>query len=374
MALLRLAPEILFKIFDLLDNDFFDHDLGLLTVCKRWSEFALPTYHQTLDILDWQLRKFIAGELVKTPYFLERNLRTLTIELRGFLINAPCIEGSYAKVPGEGPFRTWKQDLNNDLIQLATIVQRSRGLRTLHIKAKNYDEDCRSDCGLTYLTLSSIQGFLSLENLSVLVLDLPLYFYYLPGGKEVSRHICSDISALFSTLQVLQIRKQHICPDILKPKDPNARLSLRTVAICLSLADPGETRYRKGHSRRCITRCRDWRQLKEDMVEQAQILATQMAEPKVVKIITHELPGLKRASLDVLTGKTTQLWSRHSWDKDGAVIYSDSDSDSDSDTDSDIVSLEEADLETIGWVTDEEDWEGEWEEELQEDSSSSSED
>jgi hypothetical protein len=99
---------------------------------------------------------------------------------------------------------------------------------------------------------------------------------------------------------------------------------LSEVVINLSLAEnivPGVTAA--AHLKRCGS-SQDGGglpQLKADLCKQAEALAaTQMASPKVVRILTHSLPQFETRSLDVLTGKTMTLEDGSAWDEDGKTV------------------------------------------------------
>ena len=57
-----------------------------------------------------------------------------------------------------------------------------------------------------------------------------------------------------------------------------------------------------------------------DLRNQAQILATQMAAPKVVRILTHVRPSYEMRAFDVLTGENLGLRCNAEWDADGEPI------------------------------------------------------
>ena len=56
------------------------------------------------------------------------------------------------------------------------------------------------------------------------------------------------------------------------------------------------------------------------MEKQAQALVAQMAAPKIVRILTHELPSIEMQAFDVLTGKNVRLSDSAEWDDDGETI------------------------------------------------------
>ncbi|UNI13852.1 hypothetical protein JDV02_000550, partial [Purpureocillium takamizusanense] len=119
-----------------------------------------------------------------------------------------------------------------------------------------------------------------------------------------------------------------ICPDVLKPRDPNDGLYLNVVVINLSLTTnlPGITSA--AHSKRCGSQGGGLLQLKAEIQEQAEALATRMASPKIMRILTHSLPQFTTQSLDILTGKTMILDDDMGWDEDGKTVEDDSEPES----------------------------------------------
>ncbi|KAI2778895.1 hypothetical protein F4815DRAFT_446948 [Daldinia loculata] len=341
MSLLRLPPETLTQIFDQIGSYFFREDLGRLTVCKQWFEFAHPACFKCITLSQKTLWSLIASGIMKRPSPLKDSLVILDLELRGY---QPCISTSYPQedaqelnylespasneAPGDNPDKTWIEVLDNDLAQLATIAQQSRRLRTLRIRAWSYPFPGILDSPKDYLSLPTMQSLLSLENLSVLVLDLPAGFLYPSGEQGECCHICPAIGTLLRTLQTLHLRMHSICPDVLKPRDPNDNLHLSVVAINLSLTTnlPGITSA--AHAKRCGSQVGGLFQLIADIQEQAEVLATRMASPKTVRILTHSIPHFETQSFDVLTGKTMLLDHDMAWDEDGKTVKEDSEPES----------------------------------------------
>ncbi|RYC57053.1 hypothetical protein CHU98_g9156 [Xylaria longipes] len=342
MSLLRLPPETLAQIFDHIGSSFFHEDLGRLTVCKQWLEFALPACFKCIKFSQETLRILITSGAVKRPSPLKRSLETLDLELRGYhysygstfdpqqnaqesnVLDATASNKAFSDIPT----KTWINVLNDDLAQLAVITQQSRRLRTLRIRAWGSPSPDALDNPEDYLSLPTIQAFLSVENLSVLVLDLSVSFLNSSGEQGKSFHICPAIGALLRTLQTLHIRMRSICPDVLKPRGPDGSLHLSVVVINLSLItnQPGTTSA--AHSKRCGSLAGGLLQLKADIEEQAQALAARMASPKIMRVLTHSLPQFETQSLDVLTGKTMVLDDDMAWDEDGKTVVEDSEPES----------------------------------------------
>ncbi|KAF4435311.1 hypothetical protein FALBO_17460, partial [Fusarium albosuccineum] len=231
MSLLRLPPETLKQIFDHIGSSFFRQDLGRLTICKKWFEFAGPGLSKCITLSQETLRRLICSSVAKTPSLLKDSLETLDLELGGYqawistlhrrpdpqesiALNAPASN----EAPGDNAVEAWIKVLDNDLTQLATIVQQSRRLRILRIRAWNSPSPDPLDRPQDYLSVPTMQALLSVENLSVLALNLSVGFRDSSG--ENGSHICPAIGALLRTLRTLHLRMHSICPDVLKPQYP----------------------------------------------------------------------------------------------------------------------------------------------------------
>ncbi|KAH7205907.1 hypothetical protein DER44DRAFT_775247 [Fusarium oxysporum] len=322
MPLLRLPTEILRQIFDQLDSSFFHEDLGRLTVCKEWFGFALPACFKSIALSQEALRNLIISRATKKASPLESSLETLDLDLRGYQYDTSPPQESDLQ-PATPGFRrnlleTWKKTLNDDLAQFAIIVQQSHRLRTLRVRAWRSTHPFSTPEG--YLSLSTVQALLSVQNLSVLVLDLS--GTSLEQGNK--RHICPSIAALLPTLRTLHLWMRSICPEVLKTQDLDSKLRLSTVVVKLSLLPdlPGITSA--SHSQQCGSQGGGWTQLKADIREQAEALVTRMASPKTIRILTQTLPRFDTRSLDVLTGKTMKLDGNAAWDDDGETTQEDS--------------------------------------------------
>lgn len=344
MSLLRLPSETLKQIFDQTGSSFFREDLGRLTVCKLWFEFALPACFKSITLSQETLQSLVNSGIIKKPSLLKNSLETLDLELRGYEsalhlqehaqeTNAP--ESNLTVLNGSprdnhNPASSGIETLNNHLAQLAIVVQQAHRLRTLRIRAWSAatPEHDPSDSSQDYLSIPTMQALLSVENLRVLVLDLSVGVLDSPGQQGDDHHICPAIGALVPTLQTLHLRMRSICPDVLKPQHLNDSLPLNAVVINLSLTTnlPGITSA--SHSKRCGSRGGGLLQLRADMQKQAESLATRMASPKAMRILTHSLPQFETQSLDVLTGKTMMLDDGVAWDADGKTVQEDSEPES----------------------------------------------
>ncbi|KAH7248558.1 uncharacterized protein BKA55DRAFT_569427 [Fusarium redolens] len=320
MPLLQLPPETLRQIFDQLDSSFFHEDLGRLTICKQWFDFALPACLKCIALSQEVLRNLIISTAIKKPSPLENSLETLDLNLRGYQYGI--------STPYGNPVKTSKKALNDDLAQLAIIVQQSHRLRTLCVRAWSSSSPNALSRPEDYLSLSTVRALLSVENLSVLVLDLSGSSLNPSGQQGHECHICPSIGALLHTLRTLHLRMRSICPDVLKTQNLDSTLHLSTVAINLSLIADQPNLTSAAHSKPCGSQGGGLIQLQADIREQAEALVTRMASPKTMRILTHSLPLFEIKSLDILTGKRMILDDDAAWDDDGKTVQEDSEPES----------------------------------------------
>ncbi|CVK99304.1 uncharacterized protein FMAN_02157 [Fusarium mangiferae] len=328
MSLLRLPTETLRQIFDQLDSSFFQEDLGRLTVNKKWFDLALPACLKCIALSREALWNLVVSKETKRPSSLENNLEALSLDLRGYDSDLSNARGSTSqpRSPQENPAKAWERGLNDDLSQLAVMVQRSPRLRTLRVRAWSYPSAYRFPLE-GYLSLSTMRALLSVENLGVLVLDLAGTSLD-PSAQQVNEHICPFISDLLRTLQTLHLRMRSICPDVLKIQEPDKKLRLSAVVINLSLDTRQSDITSAAHSVPCGSLFGGLIQLRDDIQKQAEVLVTHMESPKTMRILTHTLPQFDTLSLDVLTGKIMRLEDDASWDEDGKTVREDSEPES----------------------------------------------
>jgi hypothetical protein len=343
MPLLRLPAETLVHIFNEVGSPFFSEDLGRLTVCKLWFEYALPTLFRSILLSEQKLQRLIGAGLLKAPSPLESSLQSLTLELignpaSGSILNRQGLGQDIVRLDSSeaSGLSEWRAHLfrKNSLAQLATAVPQFRRLRTLRIEVRSTS---LSDDAGDYLSLPTLQAFLSVRNLSVLEIDINISARFLqerdkPRTGEV-HHICPAISALLPTLQTLHIRIPRICPDILRLQGPDDGLRLSEVIIGLNLRIGRPMMTAQFHSTRCNDVSGGFLQLKDDMRKEAEALAARMQSPKCLRIQTHNRPHFSAVSLDVLTGKTTILKEEMYWlwaedDVDAVIEHSEEDDES----------------------------------------------
>jgi hypothetical protein len=209
--------------------------------------------------------------------------------------------------------------LNNTLHKIVDITRQAPRLYELSIKAYDSRRSRPLDEPKEYIPLLPIYAALSMENLNVLVLDLPGGFFIQYEAEEERRHICLAIGALLDQVQHLRLRMIDICPEVLKPRDLKKSLRLKSVIVHMGLAPEGTDVSHLSHSLRCGTLGGAAAQLNREMTEQASSLAAQMASPKLVRIITKSYPDGKSSYLDVLTGKKMMLEETADWDEEGEI-------------------------------------------------------
>lgn len=202
----------------------------------------------------------------------------------------------------------WTTELDNDMLRLAEAVKNSRNLRSLRIIATA--EMCSSiifSPRRVYLYTFTIRPFLSTHSLATLELDFAGTQLIQSEDEGQDLHVCMDIAALLTTLVCLRLRMRSICADALKPVQHAKNLHLNEVLVNLSLADEVPLISSATHATCCHTPSPGFLQLKHDIQEQAQVLVTQMATPKMVRLLNHRLLISEMEMFDILTGETTVL-------------------------------------------------------------------
>lgn len=352
MPLLRLPSEVLKQIFDYISPSFFHEDLGRLTVCKEWLDFALPAYFRSITVSQKTLSRLVKSPVAQRPFLLRNSLETIDLELWGLSCPSTVDAQDPAQdsilpedvapdeISRDGLVSPWTRTLNAGLTQLAIMAQQAHKLRTLRMQARMSLPPNPLDRPEDYLSLRSMRALLSVDNLNVLKLDLCGSSLILSGEEGNDCHICPAINTLLRSLRTLHLRLRNVCPDVLKPPDINDSLHLSEVVINLSLTTnlPGITSA--AHAKRCGSGGGGLPQLKAEIQEQAETLATRMMSPRLMRILTHTLPFFKIQSLDILTGKTMELGDDVAWDEDGKFVEENSEPESEIEDDESSVSLD----------------------------------
>lgn len=363
MSLLRLPLEILVEIIDYLPPSFFREDIGRLTVCKAWYELARSAFFQSVELTQDSLHHFCISPVEPD---IDVYVKSLSLTLEGYkqsytritwrsvspqFPRSPYDEGRAASEPPPrsstgsdsestqyvvpnfipSPVLVWLRRLDEDLYQLAGIMQQSFKLHTLTIRAMRSEEedplDIMEDYG--YLYSPTLWSLVTLSNLHLtsLVLDITPGFQHDPDKGEC--HVCPAVATHLETLTKLHVRMRHICPDVLKlPEGENGEsgrpLRLENVVINLAMFVDRPGSDVAIHSMRCGLRrsvLTNVGKLKKSLREQAEALATRMEAPdKTVRILTCHVPRAGLQSLDVLTGKNMYLDRDAAWDDDGSSV------------------------------------------------------
>jgi hypothetical protein len=156
--------------------------------------------------------------------------------------------------------------------------------------------------------------------------------------------MCSSIAALLLMLQRLRLRMRNICTNVLKTREHSNNLCLDAVLINLSLSNESLLTTSVVHATCCGFYLGGFLSLKANMDKQAQSLVTRMANPKVVRILTHALPCIEMRAIDVMTGRNVRLREGAEWDDDGEII-----NDEVSDEESEIPDLSLDDDDNLDW-------------------------
>ncbi|KAH9883305.1 hypothetical protein F4778DRAFT_697825 [Xylariomycetidae sp. FL2044] len=340
MSLLRLPAEILTQIMDGVGSSYFREDLGRLTICRQWFSFARTACFKDLQLCQKSLRSLLSSQDVgKSLLLISDSVETLDLELEG-LGNGSSARGpqSYsqdANVPDNSNFdgnlehalSAARAVLDNDMAQLAIMAKRSRRLRTIRMQTLGGYCPLLPRCG--YLSVATIRALLSVQNLTVLELDLCGTSLMPQEGHSDDFHVCTSIGALLTTLRRLRLRMRSICADALRPQHHETSLRLSEVLINLSLSNESTMTTSMTHSTPCSSTGGRFLKLKADIEDQAEALATRMISPKIVRVLTHSLPQLEMRSLDILSGKCMILADDMAWEDDGKTEEDCSDSESD---------------------------------------------
>jgi hypothetical protein len=349
MSFLELPPEILIKIFDTVGAANLRSDLSRVTVSRQWNKYAHTACFQDLCITQQTLRGLVSSPCLQADAHPFTDIvRSISLNLIGFddwsLLDLETYW--YPRLP-------WEAKLKEDLDFFATMTQTSPKLRSIRIRAT--EEPCMSCPGpprQDYLYLSTMRILLSANNLSNLDLDLcgtrliTSRNHQHVGGLEshIDRgtHICPNIAAHLTNLRTLRLRMRNICPDVIKPQTGSTKLRLEKVLINLSLDDESPGGTSNSFARRCGSVPGpfvpgDFLQLRADMEKHAQVLANQMAAPKIVRVLTHTFPYRQLNAFDALTGQTFKLSHdarvHRDWDADEETIEDEPESEAEVETD-----------------------------------------
>ncbi|CAI6332118.1 unnamed protein product [Periconia digitata] len=322
MQLLDLPTEILGDIFHHVGSPHFFSDASRLLVCKQWFQLARLECSQNLYISLKSLRRLVSFPDVDS---IQGNLQTLDLSLSGFehwldveldengcrvrsikginLSERSLFETDDKILQCHGQDRvdlkTWTDELNDTLLRLATIVRNSRSVCTLRIYATRRWGWSRSQISsLTpHLSAATLSTFLSTSKLTTLDLDTAHIDF-----KMGDCHLCLFVARHLNTLRHLRLRIQRLCVDALTPASRTGKLELETMLVNIS-----HRPYSKSSNA-----------LWEKLIQQGQLLAEQMASPKMARILRKAPPHFRGIqAYDVLARESMSLGFGDAWDAEG---------------------------------------------------------
>lgn len=327
MLLLQLPPETLRLIFEQIGPSFFQEHVNRLTICKQWYAFALPECLRRVILSGDALKRLVNAGVFKPPSTLRDSCEVLSLHLGGDPTLPSALGHSLTPNNEDASMALDEvsqddtllnsQALDNDLQQLALLTRGSRKLRSLSIRAWCFPSSGFLGSQGDYLSLPTMRSLLSVDNLVVLLLDLPVGFCDSHEHQGDGCQLCPTIGALLGSLRALQLRTRTICPTALKPQSHSSSLRLSKLVVNLSLATNLPWQTSATHAKRCGSDGGGMLQLKADLQKQAESLVPRMTAPKILRILTHSLPSIETLALDVVTGKSMILDDSMAWDQDG---------------------------------------------------------
>jgi hypothetical protein len=144
MPLLQLPTETVLQILIYVGSTFFRSDLSRLTVCKQWKELAHTVCFQEFYVPQQTLRRLMSSPYVESSLaLLKDNVKTLDVGLKGFedWDSIPTSQhesqdmATWSGTQGHAVRAAWTTELNQDLLDLATIFSQSRKLCIIRIQA-----------------------------------------------------------------------------------------------------------------------------------------------------------------------------------------------------------------------------------------------
>lgn len=319
MLLLQLPPEILLYILGYLGPGFFLQDIYRLTISKKWYGLGWKILVRDLQLTATSLEMFTRDEAVvgrSQPHIV-----TLELFLEGYEDQRPLLPSNRRGIQPDDTDAVdeWTANLNSSLAKLAVMLQRCPGMRCLKLKAGPE----RPGLGLRrqgYLMVKPLDDLLSLRHLTTLHFDTA-GSYPQSQACDSGIHLCRSINALLRSLRRLHCRMDSICESLLEPPPHDTPLNLEEVIINLSLSGLSDTITSYRYPNRCQpTPSESFLQLKEAIESQATTLSRQLRNPRMVRIISHELPSLGISAFDAMTGQRARLEAGIEWDADGEVV------------------------------------------------------
>ncbi|KAI8629335.1 hypothetical protein F5Y19DRAFT_432287 [Xylariaceae sp. FL1651] len=324
MSLLQLPTELLLHILGYLGPEFFRQDITRLTISTRWYRLAWQLLVRDLQLTTRSLVRFTKDEavLLRSHPFIT----TVQLSFYGFNDPKPLTQiAHHAKDPDDTDGITIYErilQLNSSLATLATMLHRCPCLRDLKIKAGPGDPQyLEHNLGRRgYLLAKPLASLLSVHHLTSLELDTA-GSYPLSDAGDSGTHLCCSIGSLLPSLRRLRCRMDIICDALLKPAIQDTPLNLEELIINLSLSELSDSVTSYRYPRRCgSASVESTLQLRATIESQATKLSRQLSSPRMVRIISHELPSFAIYGFDALTGQRVRLKPGMQWDADGELV------------------------------------------------------
>jgi hypothetical protein len=371
--MMQLPPELILLVFGYLGPEFFREYLGRLTVSKQWWHLAWTVLvrHLQFDTLR-PLEDFTKHEAVlarSQPYITTVRLSigyrqplpadenvdethankmrsrkrpkklallsdaevfgvassksivpkatasTTTGSTAIVLQTASKAAPSQHAVKREGA-ENRPSEIESPVTTLATTLQGCPAMRSLKV-------DIKLRLGMRQWVLGKpLADLLSLRHLTSLDYDTGGYLQRLTD--YTGTHRCRSISAMLPSLRRLRCRMEMMCEDFLEPPPGEAPLALEEVIVHLSTSG----RTRKGKAVYLMAEsCQfpdvyHFIHLRELMEKQARALLVRLANPRMVRVITHEnIAGYTMPyAFDVMKEERIRLPKNSKWDAEGEVV------------------------------------------------------
>lgn len=308
MSLLKLPAELLVQILSYLGHEFFSQNLSHLAISKLWFELAWPIFSQKMSLNTTTLIK-----LAKSKSIMARSrplLNSVEIHLKGF---GSC-DTDHRNVAAK------RARLEGCLEYLGGTLQLCPRLRQLKLTAF-FDSLLELDSGQRKALMPrSVAGVLRVEGLTSLELDLTGR-YFSEQRVDSPVHFCYILGPSLRSLQRFYCRMERICESLLAFAIRDTPPNLEEVIINLSLSDLSHSYTSYRFPRTCNPRdSKTSLECKEAIEEQAKTLARKLRNPRMIRVISHELPSLAILALDAITERRILLEDNKKWDADGEEL------------------------------------------------------
>ncbi|KAK5998447.1 hypothetical protein PT974_00826 [Cladobotryum mycophilum] len=326
MFLHQLPPETLIRIFYFIGSAFFRRDVRRLHVSRWWYQLARPVFLEDLVFSAKTLEKFVqSSETEGMVPSMRDHVRSVSIGfdgLDGWRLH-PLRPGTPAatSAPALSLYLVdeWTNELNSILAAFANILGQFKKLESLRLEARKERHGplaklWRRD----YLMAAPMASFLSVRDLTCLEIDAVGTHVLDRSEGSSGIHLCSDVNAMLPTLRRLRIRMKDICTQVISIPEDSPPLPLEDLIINLSLIEPASPDTTFHYPKWCNPLPgSSFRQFKADMESRARELVPALKNPRIVRIVSHTVPGRAIHSFDALTGRRMLLKSDEPWDADG---------------------------------------------------------